>query len=85
MGEMSNNMTDNDRFFSYTLRPKSELFWFIAVAAITVGVQALVEFDPSTITDWESWAIGIGAAMVRAAAGAFLAYITKHGWTYEDE
>ena len=69
----------------YSFQPKPEFFWFIAVAAITVGVQALVEFDPETITNWESWAIGIGAAMVRAAAGAFLAYVAKHGWTYDDE
>jgi hypothetical protein len=69
----------------YQFKPKPELFWFMVVAMITVAMQVLVEFDPATITDWNTWGVGIGAAMVRAAAGAFLAYVTKEGIVYTSE
>jgi hypothetical protein len=70
---------------SYTFKPKPELIWFIAVAVLTVAMQALAEFDPAMVTDWQAWAVGLGAALVRAGAGAFLAYVARHGVTYEED
>ena len=67
---------------AYQFKPKPELVWFIAVAVVTVAMQALVEFEPDAITDWQAWAVGIGAAMVRAGAGALLTYLAKEGATY---
>lgn len=50
-----------------------EAAWAAVVAVGTVVLQAFVEFDPAAIADWQTWAIGIGAAGVRAAAAAVLA------------
>lgn len=73
-----------DPILSYSFRPKPELFWFLVVSVLTVAMQALIEFDPAAITDWRAWGVGIGAACVRAFAGAFLTYIAKHGITYQE-
>lgn len=54
-----------------------ELAWAAFVAIMTVVLQALVEFDPAAISDWQAWALGIGAAGIRAAAAAVLAAFTK--------
>ena len=44
-----------------------------AVSAVSVTVlQALVTFNPETITDWRVWFTGIGAAAVRSGAQALL-------------
>ena len=61
----------------YEFKALEELFWFVVVAVATVVLQALVEFDPAKIDDWRAWAIGLGAAAVRAAAGAALAWLGK--------
>jgi len=44
--------------------------WIVgaAIAAATVVFQTLADFDPTTIVDWQAWAIGIGAAVVRQVA-----------------
>lgn len=39
-----------------------------AIAGATAIAQALVTFDPATITDWGTWAVGLTAAFVRQAA-----------------
>ena len=54
-----------------------EAGWAALVAIATVLLEALITFDPSVITDWQVWALGIGAAGVRAAAAAVLAAFTK--------
>lgn len=69
----------------YEFKPKPEFLWFIGIAALTVVAQALVEFDPETITDWQAWAIALLAAVGRAVGGAFIAYMAKEGLTYDDE
>ena len=61
---------------TYTFKP-IELFWAALVAIITVVLQALVNFDPMQIVDWKVWAIGIGAASVRAAAAALLVFFAR--------
>lgn len=70
---------------SYRFRPKAELIWFVLIAVITTLMQALIEFDAALIADWQAWAIALGSALVRAAAGAFLAYVAKEGWFYGNE
>ena len=69
----------------YEFKAFDELFWFVLVAVVTVVLQALVEFDPARIDDWRSWAIGIGAAAVRAGAGAALAWLGKRQLTGGEE
>lgn len=54
-----------------------EAAWAAFVAVMLVVLQALVEFDPTVITDWGSWAIALAAAGVRGAAAAVLAGFTK--------
>lgn len=61
---------------TYTFKP-IELFWAALTAITTVVLQALVDFDPSTITDWQAWAVGIGAGAVRAGAAALLVAIAR--------
>lgn len=68
----------------YEFKALEELGWFVLVAVATVVLQALVEFDPSRIDDWRAWAVGVGAAAVRAGAGAALAWLGKHAITDED-
>ena len=61
----------------YVWKRYEELAWFVAVAVATVLFQALAEFDPTTITDYRAWGVSLGAAAVRAGAGAALAYFTR--------
>lgn len=68
----------------YEFKALEELGWFVLVAVATVVLQALVEFDPSRIDDWRAWAVGVGAAAVRAGAGAALAWLGKRAIGGED-
>lgn len=61
---------------TYTFKP-IELFWAALTAVVTVILQALISFDPTQITDFRLWAIGIGAGAVRAAAAALIVFFTK--------
>lgn len=70
---------------TYQFRPRAELGWFIAVAVLTTLMQILIEFDAEAITSWQTWAISLGSALVRAAAGAFLAYVAREGIVYDAE
>lgn len=61
---------------TYTFKP-IELFWAALTAVVTVVLQALITFDPNEIVDWETWAVGIGAGAVRAAAAALIVFFTR--------
>jgi len=61
----------------YDFKPGPELAWVVIVAIAVVLLQAGMEFDPEKIGDVKVWALGIGAASVRAAAGAAFAWLTK--------
>lgn len=61
----------------YSYHRTAELGWFVATAVGTIVLQALIDFDPATITDYRTWFISLGAASVRAGAGAALAWLTK--------
>jgi hypothetical protein len=67
----------------YQFKAFEELAWFVLVAVMTVLFQALAQFDPSAIEDWRTWFVALGAAMVRAGAGAALAWLAKRGVTPE--
>jgi hypothetical protein len=67
----------------YEFKALAELAWFVLVAAMTVLFQVLAEFEPSTIEDWRTWFIAVGAAMIRASGGAALAWLAKRGVTHE--
>ena len=62
---------------TYNWRPVAEAAWFVAVAVLTIVLQALMEFDPEKIGDLKVWAVGIGSASIRAGAGALLAYFVN--------
>lgn len=62
---------------TYKFKPLPELYWGVVIAASLVILQALVTLDPDKITDVRTWAIAIGGATVRAAAGAALDYIRR--------
>lgn len=59
---------------SYDFKFGPEFFWFIALAVMGPILAALATFDPDTITDYRVWAAGIGAAAVRALAGALISF-----------
>ncbi len=60
---------------TYSFKRLQELAWAVAVAVAVFAVSVLVEFDPDAITDWKSWAISLAGGVVRAAAGAALAFL----------
>lgn len=60
----------------YTFK-RAEFVWLVLVAAAVAGLEVAVRFDPAAISDWRTWAIAAGAGIVRAAAGAALAYLTR--------
>jgi hypothetical protein len=64
----------------YNFRVAEELAWFVVVAVMTTVMQMLIDFNPNQITDWRLWAVGVGAAAVRSAAGAILAFIGKRSF-----
>lgn len=57
---------------TYRFKPRAELVWFVAVAAGAAVLQVLVDFDPANVADWRTYVVALGAAGVRAAAGAAL-------------
>ena len=62
---------------TYKFRPWEELLWGVVVAGATVLLIELVGLHPDAITDVQSWAVALGAAMVRAMAGAALDWIRR--------
>ena len=63
----------------YEFKKVQELGWAVLVAAMTTALQVLVASDLVAITDWRAWAVSLGAAVTRAAAGAALAILTRRG------
>ena len=62
---------------TYKFRPWEELLWGVVVAGATVLLIELVGLHPDAITDVQSWAVALGAAMARAMAGAALDWIRR--------
>jgi len=63
----------------YNWKRAEEIAWFALVAAGVFALEILVRFDPETITDWRTWVVSLVGGMLRAAAGAVLAKLTKPG------
>lgn len=61
----------------YEFKVMDELGWFVLVAVVSVVAQELLTFDGTSISDWRVWLIALLSAVVRAAAGALLAYFGK--------
>lgn len=61
----------------YRFKALPELYWSVLTSAATVLLLALVSFDPTTIDDWQTWAVALGAGMLRSAAGAALDWIRR--------
>lgn len=61
----------------YEFKAWDELLWMVGVSAAVAGLQVLVDFDPAQIADWKFWLVSLGAGMVRAAAGAAIAVLTR--------
>lgn len=55
----------------------AEAGWFALVAVAVVILEAAIKFDVAVLQDWQTWLVSLGAAAVRAAAGALLAAFTK--------
>jgi hypothetical protein len=62
---------------SYRFKPLPELYWGVVIAASLVLLQALLTLDPEKVADWRVWAVALGGAAVRAAAGAALDYLRR--------
>jgi hypothetical protein len=60
---------------TYKFRLGPEFLWFVLTAVVTTLMQVFVTFEPSEIADWRLWLVSLGAAAVRAAAGAVLAWV----------
>ena len=58
----------------YDLKRAEEAGWVAFVAAAVFLLQIGLDFDPDTIMDWKVWARSVGAGLVRAVAGALLAW-----------
>ncbi len=59
----------------YTFKRVQEVLWAGSVGAGLVILQLAVNFDESTITDWETWLVaGVGATIRGAAAAAIPAF-----------
>lgn len=61
----------------YRFRALPELYWSVLTSAATVLLLALVSFDPTTIDNWQTWAVALGSGMLRSAAGAALDWIRR--------
>lgn len=65
----------------YQFKLIEEAVWFVAVAMITVLAQELLTFDGNAVGDVRTWIVALISAMVRAAAGGFLAWLAKRRLT----
>lgn len=62
---------------NYIVKIGEEIAWVVITAAGTVIIIAATHFDPSTVTDWRTYAIALGASCVRAAGVAVLGMFGK--------
>lgn len=61
----------------YRFKALPELYWSLITSGATVLLLALVSFDPATITDWKTWAVGLGSGVLRSMAGAALDWLRR--------
>lgn len=61
----------------YNFKKIQEVLWAAGVGAGIVFLQLAITFDESTLTDWETWVVAGGGAIVRGAAAAALPTFIK--------
>lgn len=61
----------------YDFKAFQEVLWAASVGAGVVLLQLAVAFEPSTVTDWQTWVVAGAAAVLRGAAGAALPIFTQ--------
>lgn len=59
----------------YDFKFWAEAGWAALITALIFALTAIV--DSASVTDWKAWVIAVGGGAVRAAAGAFLARLTR--------
>lgn len=68
----------------YTFRPLPELYWALVTGCGIVLFQALLTLEPERVTDWQTWAVALCGALVRAVGGAGIDYL-RRSMTQEPE
>lgn len=63
----------------YEFKVAQEAAFAFAVGAGTTIIQIAVTFDPAMITDWSTWAVASGAAILRAGAAMTLPILIRVG------
>lgn len=61
----------------YTFRPLQELYWALLTGCGIVLFQALLTLEPEKVSDWRTWVVGLGGALVRAVGGAGIDYVRR--------
>lgn len=61
----------------YTFRPLPELYWALVTGCGIVLFQALLTLEPEQIADWQTWAVALLGALVRAVGGAGIDYLRR--------
>ena len=63
----------------YNIKWIPELGWAAAFAVATYAAQVLADFDPDTISDWQTYAVAIGAGAVRVVGATLLNKLRELG------
>ena len=61
----------------YKFKATEEIGWAILTGVVIFAFQILSDFDPSTITNWETWGVAVAGGAVRAGAAAGLIALTR--------
>ncbi len=56
----------------YDFKMIPEIGWAIAISVAIAGATILVDLEPETITNWQTWGVGAAGALVRAVGAAVL-------------
>ena len=62
---------------NYDFKVVAEFAWAVFLAAFVSALQVIVTTQFETLTDWRTWAVSLGAAVARTAAGAAIALLTR--------
>lgn len=60
----------DDKGVSYNFKVKPEILWALGTIVATVLLAAFEDIE--NVTDWKTWLLGLGAALVRALGGYLL-------------
>ncbi len=63
----------------YNFKRLPELGWVIFAAMAVELAQVALTFNPEMITDWNTWGIALGTALVIAVGKATLAWFGARG------